>query len=205
MLPDWNALNALKGLLFFCHHAHVQLHLVSGMLGVNPLPIERPLFVWVTCPQHGHRCPAAKTERPVHLMRCTHPLTYLFSAPAVFGTLAQLHGARLFLVALEIGLDCNAPSYWGFCGIDLPYIMSTNFTCLGWWLGVKVVSLASMSSNDSLFTMAATAGEFKATAVPQFVFTVPTIRLKILSLIMSNWNWVRWHCPQFPSRTFGTG
>ena len=56
--------------------------------------------------------------------------------------------------------------------------MSVNFTCLGWWLGVKLFSSVSMSSNDSLFTMGVTVGEFEATAVPHHVFIVPNIKLR---------------------------
>ena len=69
-----------------------------------------------------------------------------------------------------------------------PCAVSANFTCLGWWLGVEFASSATMSSNESLYATGATVGEYEATAVPHLVITIPSIKLKILSLIMSNWD-----------------
>ena len=71
--------------------------------------------------------------------------------------------------------------------VKLPLIMSTNFTCLGWWLGVKLSSSASMSSNEALFIMGvAIVVECEVTAVPHLVLTIPGIKLKISYCMTSN-------------------
>ena len=65
--------------------------------------------------------------------------------------------------------------------------MSANFTCLGWWLGVKLSSSVSLSSNEALFIMGvAIVVECEATAVAHLVFTISRIRLKISPCMTSN-------------------
>ena len=88
-----------------------------------------------------------------------------------------------------IGLGGKVTSSGQLCGVDVkpPCIMSTNFTCLGWWLGVKFASSASMYSNDVLLiTGVAIVIECEATAEPLLVFTIPGIRLKFPSCMASN-------------------
>ena len=89
----------------------------------------------------------------------------------------------------KIGFDGRATSSCNLHGVDVkpPWTMSTNLTCLGWWLKVKVVSSVSMSPNNPLFSTGAMDGESKATTAPHFVFTVLGIKLNTSSLIASNW------------------
>ena len=89
----------------------------------------------------------------------------------------------------KTGLGGKAASSGWLYGFDvrLPCIVSTNFTNLDWWLGVKFASSSSMSSNEALFIMGVVIFvECEATAVPCLVFTVPSTELKISSCMWYN-------------------
>ena len=179
---------AFEGLVF-CDHAHIELHLISDMfcsevlhqlygLSLSKSPI---LYIDMNIQPGLETSPADDMYPPLTL--------FIFGSHIFLNSPAAVWSPVSSRWLSDTGLGGKATSSCCLCGLDVkaPFIVSTYFTCLGWWLGVKFVSSASMSSNEALFVMGVViVVECEATAVPYMVLTVPGIRLKISSHMTSN-------------------